>query len=205
MHKHRDQYRQPGQDAGLENNEPSDFFPEQDDSSEDVAATGESDGVQQPENDIEEALANALAEVAALKEELKNAKLRHAADMENFQKRLKREHELQLRFAAGKVLEDLLPTLDNLALALQFGNGEGPCKELWMGVSMTRKLLFDAVTRHGLLSVGKEGEAFNPEIHEAVGQEKKEGLEAGHVARVLQCGYKLEERLLRPARVMVSL
>lgn len=142
--------------------------------------------------------------VEALKAEIDNLRLRQAAEMENFKKRLAREHQEQLQYAAEKVLGDLLPTLDNLELAMQYGNTSEACKDLLQGVSMTHKLLLDAVQKHGLLPVGEVGEAFDPAIHEAVGFDPSSELEAGKVARVLQRGYKLGTRLLRPARVMIT-
>ena len=141
---------------------------------------------------------------ARFRAELEEMRLRAAAEMENFKKRLTREHQEQMRYAAEKVLGDLLPTLDNLDLALQYGSRDDVCKDMLQGVSMTRKLLQDAVARHGLSMVGGEGEEFNPEIHEAVGFATREDLPSGVVAQVLQRGYKLGERLLRPAKVMVN-
>ena len=160
----------------------------------------------------EEALAAEDAEAAAeqaqvkarLKAELEDMRLRSAAEMENFKKRLTREHQEQMRYAAEKVLSDLLPTLDNLDLALQYGSKHDACKDMLQGVAMTRKLLLEAVTRHGLTPLGEEGEEFSPEAHEAVGFEARPDIAPGVVARVLQRGYKLGDRLLRPAKVMVN-
>lgn len=78
--------------------------------------------------------------------------------MENFKKRLTREHQEQMRYAAENVLSDLLPTLDNLDLALQYGSKHEACKDMLQGVAMTRKLLREAVTKHGLTPLGEEGE-----------------------------------------------
>ena len=130
------------------------------------------------------------------KRDADDARLRAAAEMDNFKKRLKREHEEQIRYAAEKVMSDLLPTLDNLDLALQYGSKDEACKDMLQGVAMTRKLLLEAVARHGLTPVGTAGEAFTPELHEAVGFDAEADVEAGAVARVLQSGYKLGERLL---------
>ena len=138
------------------------------------------------------------------KRDADDARLRAAAEMDNFKKRLKREHEDQIRYAAEKVMSDLLPTLDNLDLALQYGSKDEACKDMLQGVAMTRKLLLEAVARHGLTPVGTAGEAFTPELHEAVGFDAEADVEAGAVARVLQSGYKLGERLLRPAKVMIK-
>lgn len=131
-------------------------------------------------------------------------RLRAAAEMENFKKRLAREHEEMARYAAEKVLRDLLPALDNLDLALQYGSQNEACRDMLQGVAMTRKQLLEAVARHGLAPVGVEGELFTPELHEAVGFDARPEMEKNAVARVLQSGYKLGERLLRPAKVMIN-
>lgn len=138
------------------------------------------------------------------KAELEEMRLRAAAEMDNFKKRLRREHDEQMRYAAEQVLSDLLPTLDNLDLALQYGSSHEACKDMLQGVAMTRKLLLEAVAKHGLSPLGEEGEEFNPGVHEAVGFEARPDLAPGSVARLLQRGYKLGDRLLRPAKVMVN-
>ena len=93
------------------------------------------------------------------KRDADDARLRAAAEMDNFKKRLKREHEEQIRYAAEKVMSDLLPTLDNLDLALQYGSKDEACKDMLQGVAMTRKLLLAAEARHGQPPVGTSGEA----------------------------------------------
>ena len=138
------------------------------------------------------------------KAEIAEMRLRAAAEMDNFKKRLTREHEDQMRYAAEKVLGDLLPTLDNLDLALRYGSKSEACKDMLQGVAMTHKLLLDAVVKHGLKPLGEEGEEFNPNMHEAVGFEDRPEFAPNSVARVLQRGYKLGDRLLRPAKVMVK-
>lgn len=131
-------------------------------------------------------------------------RLRALAEMENFKKRLQREKDEQTRYAAENVLADLLPTLDNLDLALQYGGQAEACKDVIQGVEMTRKILLDAVRSHGLEILGTEGEPFDPDRHEAIGQEEKAGAEAGVVLKVMQKGYRLKDRLLRPAKVIVN-
>lgn len=138
------------------------------------------------------------------KTEIDNERLRALAEMDNFKKRLTREHEDQLRYAAEKVLADLLPTLDNLDLALQYGSQHEACKDMLMGVEMTRKLLLDAVRQHGLEPVGQEGEEFDPALHEGLSFDQRDDMQDGHVSKVLQRGYKLKDRLLRPAKVSIS-
>jgi len=133
-----------------------------------------------------------------------NIRLRALAEMENLRKRLAREKENFCKFAAENVLSDLLPILDNLDLALEHGRSVAACKDLILGVEMTQKMFQEALKKHGLEPVGKEGEAFSPEIHEAVGQEERNDIEEGSVCKLLQTGYRLNNRTLRPARVVVS-
>ena len=146
------------------------------------------------------------AEIAEerFKAEIVEMRLRTAAEMENFKKRLTREHEEQMRYASEKVLGDLLPTLDNLDLALRYGSKHEACKDMLQGVAMTHKLLLDAVEKHGLKPLGEEGEEFDPNVHEAVGFEDRSDFAPNSVARVLQRGFKLGDRLIRPAKVMVK-
>lgn len=129
-------------------------------------------------------------------------RLRALAELDNARKRLERERGEQIRFASEKVLNDILPSLDNLDLALQHANRDA-CKDFVVGVEMTRKLLQDALAKHGLTKVGEVGEEFNPALHEAVGMNADPNVENGHVCALLGSGYKLNDRLLRPARVMV--
>lgn len=131
-------------------------------------------------------------------------RLRALADLENTKKRLQREKDEQVRYAAETVLADLLPTLDNLDLALQYGQGSAECRNMLVGVEMTRKLLLEALSRHGLEAVGEAGEPFTPELHEAMSHEVRDDMPSDHVATVMMKGYRLKERLLRPAKVTVS-
>lgn len=141
---------------------------------------------------------------AECRKELEDLRLRTAAEMENFKKRLTREHQEQMRYASEKVLNDILPALDNLDLALQYATQHEACKDMIEGVAMTRKLLLDAVSRNGLSPVGEVGDEFNPQFHEAIGFEPNPELSPGAVSKILQRGYKLNDRLLRPAKVMVN-
>lgn len=131
-------------------------------------------------------------------------KLRALAEMENFKKRLQREKEEQARYATEKVLADLLPTLDNFDLALQYSGQSEECRNMMVGVEMTRTMLLAALKEHKLVPVGEAGQEFDPNLHEAVGQEASEEVEPGRIVRVMQKGYRLSERLLRPARVIVA-
>lgn len=138
-----------------------------------------------------------------VQKEAEEIRLRAMAEMENFKKRLQKEKDEQMAYAAESVLADLLPTLDNLDLAIQYGSKDEACKDTIMGVEMTKKLLLDAIKKHGLEPVGTPGEAFNPEFHEAIAQEEHQDIPAGHIINIMQKGYVLKGRLLRSAKVTV--
>jgi molecular chaperone GrpE len=140
----------------------------------------------------------------AVQAEAEDVRLRAVAELENVKKRLRREQEESVRFAAEGVLGDLLPSLDTLDRAIEYGSADEACKEVIQGVEMTRKLLLDALKAHGLEIRGECGEAFNPERHEAVGFDRREDLDEGAVCVVAQRGYLLKDRLLRPAKVLVN-
>ncbi len=128
---------------------------------------------------------------------------RYLAEMDNFKKRMQREKEENAKYASENVLQDIIPALDNLDLALQYANNDA-CKDIIMGIQMTRKLLLDSLKNHGLEQINAEKVEFDPNIHEAVGQEESDEVAPQYVIKTLQKGYVLKDRLLRPAKVIVS-
>ena len=153
---------------------------------------------------LEEQCRAAICPTCDVKQEADDTRLRALAEMENFKKRLQREHDEQAQYVTEKVLSDLLPALDSLDLAIQYGGREAACKDMLTGITMTRKLLLDSLKPHGLTPVGEVGEPFNPEIHEAMAYEDRDDLQPDHVSSMMQRGYMLKGRLLRPAKVSVS-
>ncbi|WP_243547126.1 nucleotide exchange factor GrpE [Pseudodesulfovibrio tunisiensis] len=139
-------------------------------------------------------------------QEAAQMRLRVLADSENLRKRLMRETEEMKKFAAESVLADLLPVLDNLDLALAHtGSLDGACKNFVVGVDMTRKIFLDTLKGHGLeLVETTRGTEFNPEFHDAVGTAQDQELADNTVTQMVQAGYVLKGRLLRPAKVMVN-
>ena len=168
-----------------------------------TAEAGEKDSAEK-EPSPEEQIAQPKEALKAAQAEVLDVRMRAQAETENFKKRLEREHEDHLKYAAEKVLKDLIPTLDNLELAITYGSDNEACQDMLKGITMTHKLFIDALGRHGLIPVGQEGEPFDPARHEAVGFDSRADLKPDTVARVLQSGYQLEGRLLRPAKVMVN-
>ncbi len=140
----------------------------------------------------------------AVMAEAEDVKLRALADNENFKRRIQRETEEVRKYATESVLADLLPVLDNLALAIDHAGDAPACKNLVMGVDMTRKIFLDTLKKHGLECVGACGETFDPNVHEAIGTVCEAGKEEGCVAQVAQAGYVLKGRVIRPAKVLVN-
>ncbi len=138
-----------------------------------------------------------------IKSEVEDIRMRSLAEMDNFKKRIQREKEEHFQYAAENVLQDIIPAIDNLDLALQYANNDA-CKDIIIGIQMTRKLMLDSLKNHGLVQISEVNVAFDPEVHEAIGQEASEEIEKGNVLKIMQNGYKLKSRLLRSAKVIVS-
>jgi len=148
------------------------------------------------------------AQLAAAKQEATanyERYLRAVADLENFRKRAVREKEELRQFAASRVLEDLLPVLDNLALGLAAANAPGAeLKSLVGGIELVSTQLKGALATHGLKEISPAGQPFDPNQHEALSQQPSADVPEGNVLQVIRTGYSLNGRLLRPAAVVVS-
>ena len=133
--------------------------------------------------------------------DLKDRYLRTLADFENFRKRSEREKSDFFKYALGGLLRELLPVLDNFDRALDHA-GEGD--DFHRGVLLIYKQLFDTLTKHGLRPIDRANVPFDPKIHEAVVSEQDPSVPSHTVVAVLQKGYFLHDRLLRPAMVKVA-
>lgn len=143
-------------------------------------------------------------EVAELRREiadLRDRSVRTLADFDNYRKRSERERRDVVRYAASAPLGDLLEVVDNLERALAAG---GSADDLKLGVEMTLRQLEDVLRRHGIEGVPAAGQRFDPAYHEAVSRLVDPDVEAPTVVEELQRGYRLHDRLLRPARVVVA-
>lgn len=144
---------------------------------------------------------------AARKEAAENRDryLRAAADLENFRRRTVREKEELRQFASSRLLEDLLPALDNLALGLASAKQpKADLKALAGGVELVQQQLKGALASHGLKEINPLGEPFDPHQHEAISHEPSADIAPERVLKVVRTGYVLNGRLLRPASVVVS-
>lgn len=149
----------------------------------------------------EEQVAAAKAEAAAHYDRY----VRAVADHENFRKRTAREKDELRQYAASRVLEDLLPVLDNLGLGLAAARQpNAEIKTLVEGVEMVQTQLKNALSQHGLVEINPEGQAFDAHQHEAIAHIPDAKVPEGHVINVVRTGYSLNGRLLRPASVVVS-
>ncbi|WP_258360273.1 nucleotide exchange factor GrpE [Moorella sulfitireducens (nom. illeg.)] len=145
-----------------------------------------------------------LAARAAALSELQQRFLRLQADFDNYRKRTRREQEEMTRLANARLIESLLPVLDNLELALATAAGTGK-QALETGVEMTLRQLQEILAREGLMPVAALGRPFDPEVHEAVAREETaEPDKINQVVEEFRRGYTLHGRLLRPAMVKVA-
>jgi len=152
------------------------------------------------ENELE-VLSRQLAECEAKLAEMRETVLRERAELDNQRKRLQRDLEQARRFANEKLLADLLPVLDNLERGLAAEGGDPTA--LRSGVELTLRELVRVVDAAGLKAAGVVGEPFDPERHQAMSLVESAEHPSGRVAAVMQKGYVLNERLLRPALVAV--
>ncbi len=134
----------------------------------------------------------------------RDAMLRMQAEMENLRKRLIRDLEKSRRFALERIMKDLLQVLDSMERGLETDADSTSTQALLEGQALTFKMLTKVMQDHHLELIDPRGEAFNPEFHEAVTMMPSADLEEGSVMEVLQKGYKLHDRLVRPAMVVVS-
>ncbi|MFC3095990.1 nucleotide exchange factor GrpE [Alteromonas sediminis] len=150
-------------------------------------------------------LEKALAESQATVEAQKDTVLRAKADAENARRRADTEVEKARKFALERFAGELLPVVDNLERAISAADAENESvKPLLEGVEMTHKSFLDTVEKFGLALVDPVGEVFNPELHQAMSMQESAEHAPNTVIAVMQKGYSLNGRLLRPAMVMVS-
>ena len=135
---------------------------------------------------------------------LKDLALRARADLDNFRKRALREKEEAIRYANNGLLERLLPVVDNFELGLDAAKTAADTASILQGMSMVQKQLQDFLKNNGLEEVQAEGEAFDPNKHDAVSQEFSADIPDGHVIRQVRKGYKIKDRLIRASSVIVS-
>jgi molecular chaperone GrpE len=174
----------------------------------DSTAAEEEHGEELPANFLDEVVADATSDTPTqLRQELSEANtrlLRTQAEMDNIRKRTQRELADERKYAAMPLLRDLVGVVDNLHRALQAADAEGPAAELSAGVQMVADEMAKVLQQHHCVAVPGAGAVFDPNVHEALAQQPSDEFPAGTVMLVHQVGYRLHDRVVRPAQVIVS-
>ena len=180
------------------------------DLSEPVSSPVEGSEMASDEQPLTEERVQELQAQAAKADEYRDQLLRTAADLDNYRKRAAREKQEAIKFANESLLGKLIPVLDNFDMALaavssaQGTATQGATDSLQQGVSMIQQQLKQVLADAGLEEINSAGEPFDPNYHEAVSQQESAEVPEGHVLQQLRKGFKLRERLLRPATVVIA-
>lgn len=146
-----------------------------------------------------------LAELEAKAAENWDKYLRATAELENVRRRVERESATLQKYALERILGELITVNDSLELALNAVAGESAETRAHLeGLQLTHKQFWATLERYGVSAIDAEGQAFNPELHQAVSMQPSAEVPPNHVLTVMQKGYKLHDRLLRPAMVVVA-
>jgi molecular chaperone GrpE len=150
------------------------------------------------------ALEAQLAQTKAELEKFRELALRSSADLDNYRKRMSKEREEAIKFANSSFLERLIPVLDNFEFGLQAALSASSPAPILEGMKMVQKQFQDFLSSAGVEMIDATGQHFDPQLHEAISQEESEQVPDGIVIRQVRRGYKLRDRLIRPANVVVS-
>jgi molecular chaperone GrpE len=129
---------------------------------------------------------------------------RSQAELDNFRKRVAREQQETRAYANADLLRSLIPIMDNFAMGLDAARAESEKSIVFMGMTMVHKQIEDFLRDMGVQEIEAQGKAFDPNLHEAMSQEPSADVAEGTILRVMRRGYKLKDRLLRAACVVVS-
>lgn len=165
-----------------------------------AAAATEAQEAKAPETAPEE---NPVEQLQADMERFRDLAMRTQADFENYRKRTIRDKEDAIKYANASLFEKLIPVLDNFELGLQAARAEGS-QGVLIGFEMVAKQFQEFLASNGVEPIEAEGQPFDPNFHEAMGNEASDTVPEGIVIRQLRKGYKLRDRLIRPATVFVS-
>ena len=145
-----------------------------------------------------------LDRALAAAEKHKDEALRALAELENVRKRAEKDVESAHKFGTEKFVNELLPVKDSMDLGFDAANSADDIEALKEGMALTLKMFESALEKRGVVALDPVGENFDPEFHQAMTMEESVEVEAGKILRVMQKGYLLNERLIRPAMVVVA-
>lgn len=138
-------------------------------------------------------------------ERWKDVAARSQAELENFRKRMAREKAEAIQYANRNLLEQLLPIIDNFEMGLKAArDAEGDSSMILQGMAMVHKQIEEFLSDQGVEVIASDGEAFDPNVHEAIKQEASDSVPEGQVLYTMRRGYRLKDRILRAANVVVS-
>lgn len=163
---------------------------------DDQTSTAEAAEQAPPQSPLDKALADA--------NHWKEIALRSAAELDNFRKRTAKERTDAIKYANSSLLETLLPVIDNFEFGLQAARAEGENSPVLLGMTMVQKQLVDFLRENGVEEIPAVGQMFDPNQHDAVSQQPTADAPEGTILTQLRRGYRLRDRLLRPASVIVA-
>ncbi len=178
-----------------------------DEKKEQGEVSAEHEGKEKKKHGGKESIAELEAALSKAKEEARenyDRFLRSAAELENYKKRVAKEKADLIRYGNEELLKALLPVIDNLERALGHARGKGNEEGIRGGVEMTLQQFLQILQRFGVTPISAEGERFDPARHEAVMEQATDAHAPGHVISELERGYLLNDRLVRPAKVVVA-
>jgi len=191
----------------VSNNEHNSEVDENSEAVEEAAIAADTDD-QPLEDVVVEPLLSAEDQIEALQEELVSTKdnaLRMVAEAQNIKRRAEKDIENARKYALEKFANDLLAVADNMERALEAADGENEqLKPLTEGIELTQKSLLDTLAKFNVVQLNPLGEPFDPQLHQAMSMVESPDAEPNSVTLVMQKGYTLHGRLLRPAMVMVA-
>src|SRR5438034_7095154 len=152
------------------------------------------------ESEMEDPMAGLQADL----DRFRDLALRSQADFENYKKRSAREKEEAINYANSLLLERLVSIIDNFELGLTAAKEKGEQSPIYSGMVLVQKQLNDLLAENGLQPIEAEGKKFDPNVHEAIAHEPSNQVAEGIVLRQTRRGYRFKDRLLRPAKVIVS-
>lgn len=169
---------------------------------EDLNAQGDEDQAAESSEPVVEN--SRIAQLEASLSETENRLLRVQADFENFKRRTREDQAAQLKYKSQSLITQLLPALDNFERAMDVKVEDAQASSVLQGVEMVYRQLLEAMKSEGLEVIESEGAAFDPNLHQAVMQVQDEEYESNVIVETLQKGYKLKDRVIRPAMVKVN-
>ena len=158
-------------------------------------------------NDLQKDISNLikqLNETQSIAEKSQNDYLRAVADLDNYRRRVIREKDELRKNSIASFAENLVPVVDNLALAIQAAKKDKASTTMVEGIEMVLNQLRNVLDQQGIKVINPEGDSFDPNLHECVSHVPSEEFEVNQVIEVIRVGYSLNQRLLRPATVVVS-